>query len=83
MATGPTVDQDNNKVILDFDNVIKIPIHGPPKLSDPIPLEYVYLVINKRLKPNWDRVQEDRPYINTSISAVLYIYENIQVLKRN
>ena len=77
MATGPTVNQDNNKVILDFDNTIKISIHGPPKLSDPISLEYIYLVINRRLKPNWDRAQEDRPYVTTSISAVSYIYENI------
>jgi hypothetical protein len=90
MTIGPTVGQDDNynndnKAIPDFDNMNKdLNTWFTKAFTTPgiIPLEYVCLVINKRLELKWDRVQEDKPYITTSILAVFYIHKDIQVLKK-
>jgi hypothetical protein len=90
MATGPTVSQDDNdnndnKVISNFDNMNKDPntwfakAFTTPSITS---LGYVCLVINKRLELKWDRMQEDKLYVTTSILAVFYIHKDIQVLKK-
>ena len=75
------VDQDDdNKVIPNFDDTNKDPNTQSAKaFTAPgiTPLGYICLVINRRLKLNQDRAQEDRPYVTISIPAISCMHEDI------